>query len=497
MRKSQHIMRISFCIAQIILQVLLNMKTLLLLLLLTFAPSVISEGMPDLGDVSQTVLSPLQERQIGTQTLLQIRASKQYLDDAEVNDYLNQLGAKLVDKSSEPSQPFEFFCINDYNINAFAIPGGFVGVNVGLLLLTESESELASVLGHEIAHVTQHHYARMLSGTKGDSLAAMAAMAVALLAARSNPQAAQAVFVGAPALATQHQLDFTRLHEQEADRIGFDTLQKSGFSVHAMPIFLARMQHANRLLEGNAPNYLRTHPITSNRVADLSNRVEKQPYQLVPDSIEFQLVRTKLIAAQKTPADALRYFQDALEGSQQFGNPIAQRYGLVLTLLRMKNLPLANKELATLRKQLKNNAMVEVLAGQVLRANQNDAATLVFYRTALRNFPYYRALVYDYVDLLLQNNQAETALKLLAEQITRYNSDAKLYTLQSRGYAQLGKLFEQYHAQAYALYMQGNLRGAMDQLEFARQAGGNFQQLSMVESDMRELREIFAAQQKK
>lgn len=473
------------------------MKKLLACLLLSFAPCALGDGIPDLGDVSQTVLSPLQERQIGTQTLLQIRASKQYLDDAPINDYLNQLGARLVDKSSEPSQPFEFFCINDDSINAFAIPGGFVGVNVGLLLLTESESELASVLGHEIAHVTQHHYARMLSGTKGDSLAAMAAMAVALLAARSNPQAAQAALVGAPALATQHQLDFTRLHEQEADRIGLDTLQKSGFSMHAMPTFLQRMQHANRLLEGNAPNYLRTHPITSNRVADLGNRVEKYPYQLVPDSIEFQLVRTKLIATQKTADDALRYFQGALEGSQQFGNPIAQRYGLVLTLLRLKNLPLAKQELAILRGQLKNNAMIETLAGQVLRANHDDVTALAFYRTTLPNFPYYRALVYDYADLLLQNNQADTALKLLAEQITRYNSDAKLYALQSRSYAQLGKLFEQYHAQAYALYMQGNLRGAMEQLEFARQAGGNFQQLSMVESDMRELRDIFAAQQKK
>jgi predicted Zn-dependent protease len=476
---------------------LFDMKKLLLLLLLSFAPSAMSDGIPDLGDVSQASLSPLQERQIGLQTMLQIRASKQYLDDPEINDYLNQIGAKLVEKSTERSQAFEFFCINDSSVNAFAVPGGFVGVNMGLLLITQSESELASVLGHEIAHVTQHHYARLLNGTQGDGLAVMAAMAVAILAARSNPQAAQATVATAQATAIQKQLDFTRTHEQEADRIGLDILQKSGFSVHAMPEFLERMQHANRLLEGNAPNYLRTHPITSNRIADVGNRVEKYPYQLIPDSIEFQLVRTKLIASQKTPNDSLRYFNDALTGTQKFGNPLAQRYGLILSLLRVHNVELAAHELATLRADLKNNPMVETLAGQVLRAGKNIPATLAFYQTALRNFPQYRALVYDYADVLLQNNQAETSVRLVAEQITRYPSDVKLYNLQARGYAQLGKLLEQHQAQAYAFYGQGNLRAAMQQLELARESGGNFQQLSVIESDLRELRDMLAAQPKK
>lgn len=473
------------------------MKKLLLLLLLSFAPSVLGEGLPDLGDVSQASLSPLQERQIGQQSMLQIRASKQYLDDAEVNDYLNQIGAKLVEKSTEPSQPFEFFCINDASINAFAIPGGFVGVNVGLLLLADSESELASVLAHEISHVTQHHYARMLNGTKGDGLAVMAAMAVAILAARSNPQAATAAMVTAQAGAAQKQLDFTRTHEQEADRIGLDILQKSGFSVHAMPIFLERLQHATRLLEGTAPNYLRTHPVTSNRVADLENRVEKQSYQLIPDSIEFQLVRAKLIATQKTPADALRYFKSALSGSQKFGNPVVQHYGLVLSLWRSRDFLQATQELSALRKQLPNHPMIETLAGKVLREAKNTTATLAFYRTAAQAFPYHRALIYDYADVLLQNDQSEAAVKLVAEQISRYPGDVKLYNLQARGYAQLGHYLEQHQAQAYAFYGQGNLRAAIQQLELARQVGGNFQQLSMIESDLRELNDILAASSKK
>lgn len=484
-----------------------NMKStypgtrLTLALLLCFSPCAMSEGLPDLGDVSQIVLSPLQERQIGQQSMLQIRASKQFLNDAEINDYLNQLGAKLVENSPEPSLDFEFFAIDDYNVNAFAMPGGFVGVNAGLLLTTQSESELASVLSHEISHVTQHHLARMIAGQQGDGLISMAAIAIAILAARTNPQATEAAIVSLQAGAMQKQLNFTRTYEEEADRIGLQLLQKSGFNTHAMPEFLDRLQKATRLLEGNAPTYMRTHPITSDRIAEIENRVQKQPYRLIPDSLDFQLVRTRLIAAQKTAADAITYFRDAL-GSQKHGNPIAQRYGLVGALLRNNEIELASQELVALRKLARpsplsrNNAMIETLAGQVLRANKNPVATLAFYRTAVQSFPQHRALIYDYADLLLQNEQAGTAVKLLTAQLTRHPSDTTLYDLQARAYAMQGKLLEQHQAQAYSYAWQGNLYAALEQLELAKQAGGSFYQLSTVESDLRELRGMLDARGK-
>ncbi|OGS94833.1 MAG: peptidase M48 [Gallionellales bacterium RIFCSPLOWO2_02_FULL_57_47] len=477
------------------------MNKLPLLLLLCFSPCAVGDGLPDLGDISQTVLTPLQERQIGQQSMLQIRASRQFLDDAEINDYLNQLGYRLVENSAEPGQSFEFFAINDYNINAFAMPGGFIGVNSGLLLTVQSESELAAVLSHEIAHVTQHHLARIIAGQQSDGLASMAALAIAILAARNNPQAAEAAIVSMQARTMQKRLDFTRTHEQEADRIGLDILQKSNFSIHAMPEFLNRLQRATQLLEGHAPSYLRTHPITGDRVADIENRVYKLPYRLVPDSLNFQLVRTKLIAAQKTAPDAIAYFNDAL-GAQKHGNPVAQRYGLVGALLRNNEVNRAAQELAVLRIQAKsyplyrNSPMIETLAGQVKRAEKNDAAALAFYRTAVENFPQHRALIYDYADLLLQNSHAETASQLLTEQLVRHPSDVKLYDLQARAYAMQNKRLEQHHAQAYSYAWQGNLYAAIEQLELAKQAGGSFYQLSTLESDLRELREMLEARGK-
>lgn len=466
-----------------------------ILLMLGFSPCAVSDGLPDLGDISQNVLTPLQERQIGQQSMLQIRASKQFLDDAEINDYLNQLGYKLAENSAEPGLGFEFFAINDYNVNAFAMPGGFIGVNVGLLLTAQSESELAAVLSHEIAHVTQHHLARILAGQQGDGLVSIAALAVAILAARNSPQAAEAAIVSMQARAIQKQLDYTRTHEQEADRIGLDILQKSNFSVHAMPEFLNRLQRATQLLEGHAPSYLRTHPITGDRIADIENRVYKQPYRLIPDSVDFQLVRTKLIAAQKSAPDAIAYFNDAL-GAQKHGNPVAQRYGLVGALLRNNEIKRAAQELLVLRKLsrtnplYRNSPMIETLAGQVMRAEGNDSAALTFYRTAVQNFPQHRALIYDYADLLLQNNHAETATKLLTEQLSRHPSDVKLYDLQAKSYAMQNKPLEQHQAQAYSHAWRGNLYAAIEQLELAKQAGGSFYQLSTLESDLRELREM-------
>lgn len=472
------------------------MKKLILLLWLCIPTGAVSDGLPDLGDVSQAALTPLQERQIGQQSMMQIRATKQYLDDAEINEYLNQLGDRLVENSPEPSLDFEFFAVNDYSVNAFALPGGFVGVNAGLLLITQSESELASVLSHEISHVTQHHLARMIEAQQGDGLISMAAIAVAILAARTNPQVTEATIAGVQAGNIQKQLNFTRAYEEEADRIGLQLLEKSGFNAHAMPEFLERLQKATRLLDGNAPNYLRTHPVTSDRIAEIENRVHDQPYRLIPDSLDFQLVRTKLIAAQKSAPDAIAYFSDAL-GKQNFGNPVAQRYGLVSALLRDNQTKRAAQEMAILHKQATNDPMIETLAGQVLRATKNYTAALAFYRNAVQNFPQHLALIYDYVDLLLQNNQAALALKLLNEQLARHPSDTTLYDLQARTYAMQGKTVEEHQAQAYSYAWQGNIYAAIEQLELAKQAGGNFYQLSAIESDLRELRGMLDARGKK
>lgn len=485
-------MCLDFCKAVIIRL----MKKLLLPLLCSLTLTCHADGLPDLGDVSQEMISPQQERQIGEQSMFQIRADKSYLDDAEIADYLNQLGDLLVANSGEPAQPFEFFALSENAINAFAMPGGFIGVNTGLILLAQNESELASVLSHEIAHVTQHHLARMVAGQKYDTLAAMAAIAVAILAARNNPQAATATIYGAQGSAIQRQLNFTRTHEQEADRIGLGTLQKSGFDTRAMPTFFERMQRATRILEGNTPSYLRTHPITAERIADVDNRVQQQPFHLVPDNLNFQLVRAKLIVLQRTPAEAVAFFNTTL-GDQKFGNPTANHYGLVLALLRNKQEKLAIREFNTLQNSAPGNAMITTLAGKIKLLNDPEKNIADFYRTATRNFPQHRALTYDYAEVLLKTQRFDDSLKLLNEQIVAHPNDPHLYELQAKTFAVLGRVQEEHHALAYNYVLHGNLRGAIEQLELAKKAGKDYYELSTIETELKQFREIAAAQRKK
>lgn len=472
------------------------MKKLLYIVLYSWSLLCRAEGLPDLGDVSQEAMTPQQERKIGEQSMFEIRSDKDYLDDAEVNDYLNQLGYQLVSNSNEPGQEFEFFALDDNSINAFALPGGFIGVNTGLMLIAQSESELASVLGHEIAHVTQHHLARMVAGQKIDSVAAIAALAVAILAARSNPQASQAAIVGMQASSIQRQLNFTRIHEQEADRIGLTTLQKAGFDPHAMPIFFERLQKSTRLLDNNMPSYLRTHPITSDRIADIANRVQQTSYHLVADSLNFQLVRAKLRAMQKNSQEAVNFFKNAI-GEQKHGNQTAQRYGLALALLRAGQVARATQEFAPLQTLASQNPMIATLAGQIRRADKSNTGITAFYRSATQNFPQHRALAYDYIELLLEANRLEDALKLLTEQIIAHPNDLRLQELQARNYAALGKRQEEHHALAYTYILRGNLLSAIEQLELAKAAGTDFHELSIIESELKQYKEIAAAHAKK
>ncbi|MDH5480114.1 MAG: M48 family metalloprotease, partial [Nitrosomonas sp.] len=280
-----------------------------------FPSNIYAHELPDLGDVSQATITPREERQIGLQIMRQIRADPSYLDDPEITSYLNSLGHKLISNSSEaePGQSFEFFALQNSAINAFALPGGFMGFNSGLIIAAQSESELAGVMAHEIAHVTQKHLARMISGQKYSMITSLAALAVAIIAARSNPQAGSAIMATTQASMIQSQLDFTRKHEKEADRIGLGILVDAGFDPQGMSTFFERLQIAGRFYENGAPSYLRTHPLTYERIADIQNRTQELAYRQVTDSTDFQLVRAKLRAFDGKPQDAVKQFRARLD----------------------------------------------------------------------------------------------------------------------------------------------------------------------------------------
>ena len=193
-----------------------------ILILSIFVPGVCADELPELGDISQTILSPLQEKKIAEQIMRDVMSSDQVVSDPEIQDYIQNVGMRLASNGPDKTQSFNFFVVRDNSINAFAMPGGVIGVHTGLIIAAKNESELAGVLGHEIGHVVQHHLARMLAQQKNDSIISMAGMALAVLASRANPQLSMAAMTASSAGAVQKQLDYTRIHEREADRVGID-----------------------------------------------------------------------------------------------------------------------------------------------------------------------------------------------------------------------------------------------------------------------------------
>ncbi len=456
------------------------------------SPANAATNLPDLGEASQSVFSPQLERKIGEAIMRDIRADRAYLDDPEVADYLNGLGYRLAAASPNNRQDFEFFAVRDNTLNAFALPGGYIGVHSGLILTAQSESELAGVLAHEIAHVTQRHISRMVAQESRSNLISIAAIAVSILAARANSQVASAAATVAQAGVIQNALDFTRENEHEADRVGFQIMQDSGLDPRGMASFFDRMGKFNRLYDNNAPVYLRTHPLTTDRLADIQNRLAETPYKQVPDSLDYQLVRAKLRAASGRAEDAVTEFETGLK-EKKFNNEIAQRYGLAAALARAKKLERAEKELAVAQKNVPAHPMIETLAAELKRAQGQESAALAIYRAALKRFPFHRALIYDYADTLLQTKQGAETIKFVNEQLKTRTNDYRLYEYQARGYAALQKRFHSHRALAEAYARRGNLTAAIEQLQIALKSDeGDFYQLSSAEARLKELKALDA-----
>jgi len=450
-------------------------------------------ALPELGDVASAVISPQAERRIGEEAMRQIRArDPSYVDDLEIAEYLNTLGRKLVGASSGIGQDFEFFGIRDDTINAFAMPGGFVGVHTGLLLAAQTESELASVLAHEISHVTQRHIARLLRKQDQLSTIGIAGLLVALLAARSGSDLGQAVLIASQGGAIQAQLGYTRDFEREADRIGFQVLQQAGFDTNGMVSFFDRLQRSTRTYENNAPAYLRSHPLTGERIADIQNRVHGSPYRQHLDSMEFHLVRARLRSEQGIPRDAIAYFQGQLEG-KRYSSEAGAHYGLVSALVRSKEFNRAESELHRLRVLAPQNAMVDLLAMRIKEESGDRKGAAEIAKAALLRQPGYRPLRYAYAQILQNSGRHQEALAQLAELARSYPKDSRVYLMQARSYSATGLVLLQHRAQAEAYYLQGATPAAIEQLQLAQKASdGDFYQLSSVEARLSELRQALA-----
>ena len=451
-----------------------------------------ADGLPDLGEMERGGFSATTERRLGERIMLDIRRDPAYVEDPEIADYLNHLGGRLAVFAEGARQPFEFFVIRDGMLNAFALPGGFIGVHTALILASRSESELAGVLGHEISHVTQSHLARMFGKQGQTQLASLLGLAVAVLAARSSPDLAVGAAMAGQAAGIQQQLNYTRDFEREADRLGLNLLEQAGYDPRGMASFFERMQQFGRLYENNAPAYLRTHPMTTERISDMENRIAQRPYKQVADSVDFGLVRAKIKSQDGTPGEAVADFAAQLK-SGKYALETDVRFGYAHALLRDNKPAQAEAELAVLRRLKLESPLVEALAAQLRLKQKDPAGALTLLQAAVKRYPHARSLSYALIETKLaagSGGELADALSLTQHQLQLTPGDARLHALQAKIYSALGRRMQMHRAQGEAYWLAGQLDPAIEQFDLARKAGdGNFYEQSEVDARLRELKQ--------
>jgi predicted Zn-dependent protease len=479
-------------------------------------PAPLQTKLPQLGDTAREDMSPQMERKLGEQIMHDIRRDRDYLDDAPISEYLNNFGnsllAVLPEARGETGADYEFFAVRDPMLNAFALPGGFIGFHSGLLIAAQSESELAAVMSHEIGHVTQRHIARQIGNQKQDALIPIAAMILAGLAAKASPDAAMGVMMGGQGLAIQRQLDYSRDAEREADRVGFQIMHAAGMDTSGIVAFFGRLQTASRNYTDMMPASLRSHPLTTERIADMQARIKEAPYRPRMDSLDFHLVRARARVLQDQTSAGYNESRIAFEaqlaqqGTQQ---RIAAQYGLAFLALKQGQLEQAQNWLDKARASAAPRdkpvfsatagngdgaAMFASLALDIRRAPGQPKAALAQAvkeaEQAHNRYPLSRGIARQYADILIDNGKLEEATRFLREQSLLYRSEAKLHELLAKAYAAQGKKTLQHLSLAESYALQGGLLSALDQLALARKAGdGSFHDQAVVDARERELQE--------
>ena len=426
--------------------------------------------LPDIGDSTGSILSPEYERRLGQAFLNHVRQQADIISDPEVESYVQSLGYRLVSHSDDNTQGFTFFVVNDPLINAFAAPGGIVGVNSGTIINTDSESELAGVLAHEVSHVTQKHMARSAEMSAKLSLPMMAAMLGAILVATQNPEAGQAALIAIQGGLAQAQINFTRSNEEEADRIGIQLMERAGFDPRGMPNFFEKLQKNSRYF-AQAPEFLRSHPLTENRIAESQSRAEAYPHKdHYDESRSFAFIRAKLIGkSYKNPRDAIKYFHNELQRTEGVDPEGVLSYGLALALAESGDYNSAQAMLQKLLAQNPENPSLLLAAADVASRKGDFAAAFRLYDRTERLFPDYRPMVLNYSEALLQGGQPTKARDLLKQFGKNNEPDLTYYDFLTRAEAESGNTVESGIANAEYYYLSGETRVAIERLKYIMQ----------------------------
>ncbi len=426
-------------------------------------------ALPEMGVTGSTRLTPEEERHLGESFMRQVRQNLAIADDPEIEEYIWNLGYRLVANSDYKSQPFSFFVVKDPAINAFAGPAGYIGINSGLIHASESESELAAVMAHEIAHVAQHHLDRTLDAAEKLSLPTAGALIAAIILGAKDPNLAEAAIAATLAANAQTQINFTRGHEMEADHIGMQILAKSGFDPRAMPAFFERLQQTDRLYDNELPEFLRTHPVTTDRIAESRSRADKYPTPPHRDEGMYYLMQAKLrVLTADNPGQLARDFANQLKEGR-YSDKRAVRYGYGLALAATGNYGKARQEIKiAIKEDGERIPYLIALAKIEIAAGENEAALHVL-ADALRLSPSNTPLTRHYASALIQSGDPLKARNVLEEYIKNTPPTPAAYELLAKADGNAGFSGAAHRALAEYYYLKGETHTAIEQLQLALQ----------------------------
>ena len=370
--------------------------------------------LPSIGNDTSSRFSVAEEKLLGETFMRQVRLELPVSDDPETSSYIQSLGYQLISNSEFHNRHFEFFIVHNPEINAFAGPNGYIGMNAGLILTSGNESEVASVMAHEIAHVTQRHLERSFDKSENMSLPTAAAILTAIvLGSAANINITEAAIFATIAANYESQLSFSRIHELEADHIGIQILTQSSFDPHGMPSFFEKLQQSNRVAESQVPEFLSTHPVTTTRIAESRNRASNYQYKFSANSQAYYLVKAKLRVTTSTNLDELvkRIEGELKEGSYQ--NKIGQIYAYAHALMRTKKLNKAREQVIKLIEFDGTRIQYSALRANIEIEDENYDAGYEIFKNALQLNPGNATLSLHYADALINQKHPEEAKKIL------------------------------------------------------------------------------------
>ena len=458
---------------------------LLTLACLLTSPAFASD-LPALGDASSALVSPQQEHQLGRAWLSLVRGQISQLSDPLLKDYVETSVYRLSETSQLQDRRLEFVLLDSPQINAFAAPGGIIGVNGGLFLYAQTEAEYASVMAHELAHLSQRHFARGLEAQQRMQIPVMAGLLAGIVAAAAGASdVGIAAIASTQAAAIQEQRRFSRQNEQEADRIGLVNLEKAGYNPRAMPSMFERLMRQYRY-DRKPPEFLLTHPVSESRIADTRNRAEQYQDAGITDSLRYQLMRARVqLNYEETPGLAAKRFRTMLDDNPKLE---AARYGLAMALIKGGQHKEAREILQALLQANPGDIIYNLAQVELdMQANQLDAAQSRIQRL-LELYPGNYPVQQARVEVLIKQRRLAEAERALDELAKRRSKDPDIWYLVAEVRGLTGNTIGLHQARAEFFALVGDYQQAIEQLDFAkRRASNNFQLASRIDARQREL----------